>query len=107
MVVIFSQSAGVTYTSVLVFCCVASGNVNYVLRRDQNSSEFAFLFVLYWIRYIDIFDAPWSDNAPAYVSKVTALLCEMLGAKDRITNILGSHSRFVERVIANARKVMY
>ena len=29
------------------------------------------------------------------------------GVKDRITNALGSHSRFVERAIANARKVLY
>ena len=41
---------GVTYTSVLVFCCVASGKVTYALRRDQGSAELAFLFVLYWIR---------------------------------------------------------
>ena len=47
------------------------------------------------------------DNAPAYISKVTALVCEMLGVKDRINNALGSHSRFVERAIANARKIMY
>jgi len=98
---------GVTYTSVLVFCCVASGKVTYALRRDQGSAEFAFLFVLYWIRYNGIPDALWSDNAPAYISKVTALICEMLGVKDRITNALGSHSRFVERAIANARKVLY
>ena len=37
---------GVTYISVLVFCYVASCKVTYVLRRDQGSSEFAFLFVL-------------------------------------------------------------
>jgi hypothetical protein len=100
---------GVTYTSVLVFYCAASGKVTYALRRDQGSAEFAFLFVLYWIRYNGIPDALWSDNAPAYASKVTALICETLGVKDRITNALGSHSRFVEleRAIANARKLLY
>ena len=98
---------GVTYTSVLVFRCVASGKATYALRRDQGSAEFAFLFVLYRIRYNGIPDALWSDNAPAYVSKVTSLICEMMGVKDRITNALGSHSRFVERAIANARKVLY
>ena len=37
---------GVTHTSALVFCCVASCKVAYALKRDQGSAEFAFLFVL-------------------------------------------------------------
>ena len=60
-----------------------------------------------WIRYNGVPAILWSDNAPAYISKVTALVCEMLGVKDRINNALGSHSRFVERAIANARKIVY
>ena len=61
-----------------------------------------------WIRYNGVPTIIlWSDNALAYISKVTALVCEMLRVKDRINNALGSHSRFVERAIANAREIMY
>ena len=94
----------VTYTSVPVLCCVVSGRVTYALRRDQGSADIAFLFVPYWIRYNGIpeHDALWSDNAPVYVSRATALDCAMLEVKDRITHALGSHSRSVEKAIADA-----
>ena len=48
----------------------------------------------------------WSDSAPAYLTEATTMVGGMLGVKDRIQKLLGSHSRFAERAIATIREAL-
>lgn len=67
----------ITYVSVLVFTCVASGVVVFCPRSNMSALSAAILLFTQWIRRYGVMAVLVSDNASEYVSEMMTCLCEL------------------------------